>query len=78
MSPTIDLVWVGGVQPPPWPLGRSACCEASPAGVSGACSALESSSSDATLFWGARLGSPDPDRVQEALARPGDVWHAGL
>jgi GT2 family glycosyltransferase len=75
----VDLFWLGDAPSPSWPLGRvvrsgarvadlHAVIERERAGDSGA----------AWLFWGARLGTPDPDRIRKALDRPGDVWHAGL
>lgn len=32
----------------------------------------------ACLFWDCGLGPPAPDRITQALSRPGNVWHAGL
>ena len=77
MSRSVDLFWIGGEPPPPWPLGRVICAEASPGRLHRAISDV-GSVAEALLFWGGRLGAPDPRRIEEALGRPGDVWHAGL
>jgi glycosyltransferase involved in cell wall biosynthesis len=79
MTSGIDLVWIGGDEPPAWPLGtvrRAApdvhslveCHERE----------LSRSTADAFLFWSARLGRPDPTRVEAVRGKPGDLWHAGL
>lgn len=39
---------------------------------------MERAETDAVLTWDSSLGVPDGQKVQEAFARPGDVWHSGL
>lgn len=78
MDAKIDLIWLG-TEPPRWEWGRALAVEPSPAGLARCVDTeLSRSSAEAWLFWGARLGAPDPRRIQEAWRRPGDVWHAGL
>ena len=79
MTGRVELVWLGGQDPPDWPLGRVHRVAASGAAIAD-CLARELGNSDAEawLFWAGRLGPPDARRVGEALGRPGDVWHAGL
>ncbi len=77
MRRSVDLFWIGGAAPPPWPLGRVICAEASPRGLHRAISDV-GSAAEALLFWGGRLGAPNPRQIEDALGRPGDVWHAGL
>jgi glycosyltransferase involved in cell wall biosynthesis len=76
----VDLVCVGtGVQVPDWPLGEACAVDATPRALDAlAAESLARSVADAWLFWDLTLGAPDPDRVQDALRRPGDLWHAGL
>jgi len=79
MSGAIDLVWLGEAAPPRWAAGRVLTVEASAAAVARCVDAeLGSSRADAWLFWHSGLGAPSPERVAEALATPGDLWHAGL
>ena len=79
MSAEVTLVWIGAGAPPPWRAGRTVKADATPASVA-ACVAgeLPGSTAEAWLFWSSDLGSPDPERVDQALATPGDLWHAGL
>ena len=79
LSSSIDLVWLGPVAPPSWPLGNVRMAEASPAGIRKIIDEqLAESSAVAWLFWDQSLGVPRTDRVAQALERRGDVWHAGL
>jgi GT2 family glycosyltransferase len=79
VSESVDLVWLGNAQPASWTLGRTIRAEASPTGLHRVTSEeLERSDAAAWLFWDGRLGRPDPERIGEAVRRPGDVWHAGL
>ncbi|HEY1434707.1 MAG TPA: hypothetical protein VGG65_04985, partial [Thermoanaerobaculia bacterium] len=79
MTRRIDLVWIGSGIRPSWPLGRVIGAAATPADLHGALAAeLDASNAEGFLFWGSRLGPPEPDAVEAALAAPGDVWHAGL
>ncbi len=79
MSRSIDLFWIGDAPPPSWPLGRVFAAGSSPELLERAITAeLGASRAEALLFWGSRLGVPSVARVEEALGRPGDVWHAGL
>ncbi|HWZ85066.1 MAG TPA: glycosyltransferase family A protein [Thermoanaerobaculia bacterium] len=79
MTRSVDLFWVGGTTPPPWPLGRAIGVAATPGALHRAVAdELARSAAEAQLFWGSRLGAPNPARIEEALGRPGDVWHAGL
>ncbi|HSV73500.1 MAG TPA: glycosyltransferase family A protein [Chthonomonadales bacterium] len=76
----VDLVLVG--QPPAvpaWQLGDLWAVPDSAAGLARAIGErLPASIADAWLFWDPALGAPDPEAVEAALARPGDVFHAGL
>ncbi len=80
MSTTIDLIWLDSGSPPPdWPLGSIHVSEARPRQLYGVVArALSGTSGSGVLFWDGQFGRPDPARVTEAFARPGDVWHAGL
>jgi hypothetical protein len=80
MSDRVDLLWLADNQAPPrWPLGKVWPVSPQPAAVDQEIrQRLPDAASQAWLFWDARLGAPDPDRVQATLAKPGDVWHAGL
>lgn len=78
MSHDIDLVWIGAGEEPGWPLGRVIRADPTPASLAFRVAIeLPQSSATAWLFWGDQ-SSPDPRRVEEALGRPGDLWHAGL
>lgn len=75
----VDLFWIGGETSPEWPLGRVMRTDATVLAVHEAVeNARGATAPDAWLFWGARLGPPDPERVTAALSLPGDVWHGGL
>ena len=79
MSAGITLVWISGGDPPPWPKGPTLRTEASPSALAQTIAKeLPRSQAEAWLFWDGGLGAPDPARVQEALSRAGDLWHAGL
>lgn len=80
MNGRVNLIWLGGRDgAPEWRLGEVVTAEATPAAVA-AC--VERCAPDpavaAWLFWDRLLGAPDPAAAERALARPGDVWHAGL
>lgn len=80
-NPTnITLIWFGnGESVPRWPLGDVLVAEPSVLFVASLIREnLPVSTSDAWLFWDGSLGNPDPERVIEAMKRPGDLWHAGL
>lgn len=78
-SSSIDLVWLGPVAPPAWPLGKVRIAEASPAGIRKIIDEqLPDSSAVAWLFWDHSLGVPRTDRVAQAVKLRGDLWHAGL
>ncbi len=72
-------MWIGDGKPPAWPAGTVLRADARPAAVA-ECVTRELPDSDAAawLFWGSGLGEPDAKRIREALALPGDLWHAGL
>ena len=75
----VDLFWLGEEPTPSWPLGRVIRSAPRVADLHGAIERERAGDGvGAWLFWGARLGTPDPDRIRKALDRPGDVWHAGL
>lgn len=75
----VDLVWLDGADAPPWPAGRVIRAEGRPWTLARVISEeLTRTEAQAWLFWSSRLGPPDAAKVEEALARPGDVWHAGL
>jgi glycosyltransferase involved in cell wall biosynthesis len=75
----VDLFWLGQAPSPEWPLGRVVRSSASVADLHRVIESERERSGDAAwLFWGARLGAPDENRVRRILDRPGDVWHAGL
>ena len=79
MSAEITLVWIGGGEAPPWPKGPTLRTEERPSALAETIEReLPRSQAQAWLFWDGNLGSPDPARAQEALSRPGDLWHAGL
>ncbi|HKD17400.1 MAG TPA: glycosyltransferase family A protein [Thermoanaerobaculia bacterium] len=74
----MTLVWLGAGPAPAWPLGRSLNAGPTPSALA-ECLARESSGTEAAwVFWSARAGVLDPERVLRALAGPEDVWHAGL
>lgn len=75
----VDLLWIGEDAAPAWPLGAVHPARPDPASVAAATErALAAPGADFLLFWGARLGAPDPERVLAAAAARGDAWHAGL
>jgi len=80
MPERVDLIWLSrdGIAPK-WGLGQVWVAEPTPSSV---CRIVEeklpNSDAVAWLFWDATLGEPEPERVREALKRPGDLWHAGL
>ncbi len=75
----VDLVWLSHAAAPlpEWEMGEVVRSAPDPPAVALRVDAL-SGEADAVLFWDAALGAPDAERVREALAIPGDVWHAGL
>lgn len=80
MNKQVDLIWLGGSDNTPvWLLGDVWPTEPTPSAVHDRTEhRLQMSKAHAYLFWDSALGIPDPKRVQEVLARPGDLWHAGL
>lgn len=78
MSRRVDLVWIGSAAPPAWPLGPVIRAGETPAELHRATRDTLSTTAEAVLFWGSRLEAPDAKAVEQALDRPGDVWHAGL
>jgi len=80
MLEQIDLIWLSQSKTPPkWSLGQVWVAEPTPLSVSRLVEEkLPHSQAVAWLFWDSTLGEPKPERVQEALKRPGDLWHAGL
>lgn len=76
----VELIWLGnsGSQPA-WALGGVRAIEATPRAVHTLvqqCAAT--STADAWLFWDDSFGLPDAQKIERALAMPGDLWHAGL
>lgn len=62
-----------------WSLGATLHAPISPIGLHFLLEqALATDTADAWLFWDARLGPPEEERIIEAFGRPGDLWHAGL
>jgi hypothetical protein len=79
MSCEITLVWIGAGEASPWPKGPTLRVEAHPFALDECIEReLPRSRAVAWLFWDGGLGAPDPARIEEALSRPGDLWHAGL
>lgn len=78
----VDIIRIGsesGFGLEAWPLGQIREAGPTPSAVAEVVRKhLPESSAQAWLFWDETLGSPDPDRIQRALERPGDVWHCGL
>ncbi|MGH7412280.1 MAG: glycosyltransferase family 2 protein, partial [Candidatus Methylomirabilis sp.] len=76
----VDLIWLGNSAPPPlWPIGAVTLSEATPSALANRLrEVLGGCEAEGCLFWDSALEAPDPRRVQEALARPADLWHAGL
>lgn len=75
---TVHLIWTGGQPQPHWPLGRVVTAADSVVDVGRAITQALSGSADALVFWDGALGLPDPAVVESLLAKPGDVFHAGL
>lgn len=75
----IHLLWItgDGAPAPVWPLGGLSTTTPSVAALNAALAELPETAGF-VLFWDAALGAPDPSRIHEAAAVPGDVWHAGL
>ena len=79
MTDRVELVWLGRGDPPHWSLGKVHRVDSSCVAIADCLAGeLGKSKAEAWLFWDGRLGPPSPDRVEEVLGRPGDVWHAGL
>lgn len=76
----VDLIWLGNSAPPPaWPIGAVARAEATPSALASRLrEVLDGCEAEGCLFWDSAFERPSPKRVQEALDRPGDLWHAGL
>ncbi len=76
--PRIDLVLLSASQSAPaW--GQAAVSALDPGLlIRVAADLLQRSRADAFLFWDERLPLPQPESLQQLLAAPGDVWHAGL
>src|SRR5437016_11031228 len=79
-EPVVDLIWLSeSTAPPAWPMGEAHCVRPLPSEIAGFMSrALPQTEAAACLFWDSALGTPDQERVKEALSRPGHLWHAGL
>lgn len=80
MKPKIDLILLGprdgNIQ---WSLGEIRITEPTPCAVAKMVREfVYGSEANAWLFWDPDLGSPDAGLVEQALALPGDLWHAGL
>lgn len=80
MNNEVDLIWFGdSADPPRWPLGKVWPSAPTPRALfERVQEQLKDSTARAWLFWDGALGAPDVERVQAALSRPGEVWHAGL
>jgi len=79
VSSRIDLIWLGGASAPEWPRGRVYLCGRTPGEVAEVVARRASSSgAEAWLFRDSALGTPPAGLLDAVLARPGDVWHAGL
>ncbi len=74
----VTLVWLGEGPAPAWPLGRTVSAAPRPASLA-ECIVKESGGSPAAwVFWSARAGTLEPERILASLSGPEDVWHAGL
>jgi glycosyltransferase involved in cell wall biosynthesis len=80
MNNQVNLIWLGEARSlPPWPLGDAWASDPTPLALHRLVEErLPSSQAESWLFWDSRLGVPSAKRVQEVLALPGDLWHAGL
>lgn len=80
MSERIDLIWLSQDRTAPkWSLGQVWVTKPLPSSLHHLVEEkLPESEAVAWLFWDATLGEPKIERIQEALNRPGDLWHAGL
>ncbi len=80
MKSRVNLIWLGSPESQPsWSLGGVFSCQPSPQGIhSLTAPMLAAAKGDACLFWDSSLGAPQEERIQEALNRPGNVWHSGL
>ena len=79
-SLSIDLIWLDPhLAPPPWPLGSTVVCDEEPRLLHDEVRKhVERTDSEGLLFWDGALGAPNPQAVNEASSRRGDLWHAGL
>lgn len=72
----IDLVLLGaGPAIADWPLGEIHALAATPAALA---AFAAPDGAGRLLFWAAELGAPDPQKIREIGARPGEAHHAGL
>lgn len=80
MEHRVDLIWLDGSnQEPPWPLGKVSSARPTPEAIHDRTQEqLDTSDAQYFMFWDSELGIPDWRRVQVALGKPGDLWHAGL
>jgi glycosyltransferase involved in cell wall biosynthesis len=80
MSKQIALFWLGDPESqPPWSLGECWPVEPTPIALQQTMNRyIEHPQADAVLFWDGSLGAPSEAIILKALARPGDLWHAGL
>jgi glycosyltransferase involved in cell wall biosynthesis len=81
MAKTIDLIWLSESESPlpDWPLGEVWHCKPTPQAVHALTERrLKEAQSEAWLFWHSRLGSPNPEIIEQTLHKTGQVWHAGL
>jgi glycosyltransferase involved in cell wall biosynthesis len=80
MNNRVNLIWLGEASSlPPWPLGDAWASEPTPQALHRLVEELlPESEAEYWLFWDSGLGVPSANGVQEVLARPGDLWHAGL
>src|ERR1700681_498568 len=80
MNSRVNLVWLGKPESlPAWPLGDAWASDPTPLALHRLIEErLTASEAESWLFWDSRLGVPSTERVLEVMARPGDLWHAGL
>lgn len=74
----IDLILVGDGAEPPWPLGATLRCGASPAELAPLLGSRTRAASRSVLVWDPALGRPDPAVVEQLAYRVPEVFHAGL